>query len=113
MKHLDVIVQRSDGGLAPGLARSWSYAGTGNTTFVIHLRPGVKFSDGSSQTELVRVSKGNPQLPLTDDELRAKFADAASLAAGPDRIAALISAIEQVDALPQAGDLGRLLHADS
>jgi 2-methylcitrate dehydratase PrpD len=73
----------------------------------------IEFSDGSSQTELVRVSKGNPQLPLTDDELRAKFADAASLAAGPDRIAALISAIEQVDALPQAGDLGRLLHADS
>jgi 2-methylcitrate dehydratase PrpD len=73
----------------------------------------IEFSDGSSQTELVRVSKGNPQLPLTDDELRAKFADAASLAAGPDRVAALISAIEQVDALPQAGDLGRLLRADS
>jgi peptide/nickel transport system substrate-binding protein len=45
-----LIVQRSDGGLAPGLARSWSYAGTGNTTFVMHLRPGVKFSDGSSLT---------------------------------------------------------------
>jgi 2-methylcitrate dehydratase PrpD len=73
----------------------------------------IEFSDGSSQTELVRVSKGNPQLPLTDDELRAKFTDAASLAAGPDRVAALISAIEQVDALPQAGDLGRLLRADS
>ncbi|HMG63578.1 MAG TPA: ABC transporter substrate-binding protein, partial [Streptosporangiaceae bacterium] len=45
-----LIVQRSDGSLAPGLAQSWSYAGTGNTTFVMHLRPGVKFSDGSPLT---------------------------------------------------------------
>jgi peptide/nickel transport system substrate-binding protein len=45
-----LIVQRSDGSLAPGLATSWSYAGTGNKTFVLHLRPGVKFSDGSPLT---------------------------------------------------------------
>jgi peptide/nickel transport system substrate-binding protein len=45
-----LIVQRSDGTLAPGLATSWSYTGAGNTTFVLHLRPGVKFSDGSSLT---------------------------------------------------------------
>ena len=45
-----LIVQRSDGSLAPGLATSWSYTGTGNTTFVLHLRPGVKFSDGSALT---------------------------------------------------------------
>jgi peptide/nickel transport system substrate-binding protein len=45
-----LIVQRSDGSLAPGLATSWSYAGTGNTGFVLHLRPGVRFSDGSQLT---------------------------------------------------------------
>jgi peptide/nickel transport system substrate-binding protein len=45
-----LIVQRADGSLAPGLATSWSYTGTGNETFVLHLRPGVKFSDGSSLT---------------------------------------------------------------
>jgi peptide/nickel transport system substrate-binding protein len=45
-----LIVQRSDGSLAPGLATSWSYAGTGNKTFVLHLRPGVRFSDGSPLT---------------------------------------------------------------
>jgi peptide/nickel transport system substrate-binding protein len=45
-----LIVQRSDGRLAPGLAQSWAYSGTGNTTFVMHLRPGVKFSDGSPLT---------------------------------------------------------------
>jgi peptide/nickel transport system substrate-binding protein len=45
-----LIVQRADGSLAPGLATSWSYTGTGNTTFVLHLRSGVKFSDGSTLT---------------------------------------------------------------
>jgi peptide/nickel transport system substrate-binding protein len=45
-----LIVQRANGSLAPGLATSWSYTGTGNTTFVLHLRPGVKFSDGSTLT---------------------------------------------------------------
>ena len=45
-----LIVRHSDGSLAPGLATSWAYTGTGNTTFVLHLRPGVKFSDGSALT---------------------------------------------------------------
>jgi peptide/nickel transport system substrate-binding protein len=45
-----LIVQRADGTLAPGLAASWSYQGTGNTTFVLNLRAGVKFSDGSPLT---------------------------------------------------------------
>lgn len=45
-----LIVQRADGSLAPGLATSWSYTGTGNETFVLHLRQGVKFSDGSPLT---------------------------------------------------------------
>lgn len=45
-----LIVRRSDGSLAPGLATSWGYTGSGNTAFVLHLRPGVKFSDGSTLT---------------------------------------------------------------
>jgi peptide/nickel transport system substrate-binding protein len=45
-----LIVQRSDGSLAPGLATSWSYHGAGNTDFVLNLRPRVKFSDGSTLT---------------------------------------------------------------
>jgi peptide/nickel transport system substrate-binding protein len=45
-----LIDQLSDGSLAPGLATSWSYAGSGNTQFVLHLRPGVRFSDGSPLT---------------------------------------------------------------
>lgn len=45
-----LIVRRSNGKLAPGLAQSWEYTGAGNTTFVLHLRPGVKFADGGDLT---------------------------------------------------------------
>lgn len=45
-----LIVRRSNGSLVPGLAKSWKYTGTGNKNFVLRLRPGVKFSDGSALT---------------------------------------------------------------
>jgi peptide/nickel transport system substrate-binding protein len=45
-----LIVRRSDGSLAGGLAKSWSYQGTDNTKFVLELRPGVVFSDGGKLT---------------------------------------------------------------
>ena len=45
-----LIVRESDGSLAPGLAASWSFTGAGNKTFVMQLRSGVKFSDGSTLT---------------------------------------------------------------
>jgi peptide/nickel transport system substrate-binding protein len=45
-----LIVRLENGDLAPGLATSWHYAGGGNTTFVLNLRSGVKFSDGTTMT---------------------------------------------------------------
>jgi peptide/nickel transport system substrate-binding protein len=45
-----LIVRLENGGLAPGLATSWHYAGTGNTAFVLDLRAGVRFSDGTTMT---------------------------------------------------------------
>jgi peptide/nickel transport system substrate-binding protein len=45
-----LIVRLNNGGLAPGLATSWHYVGSGNTTFVLNLRRGVKFSDGTTLT---------------------------------------------------------------
>jgi peptide/nickel transport system substrate-binding protein len=45
-----LIVRLENGGLAPGLATSWHYVGSGNTTFVLNLRSGVKFSDGTTMT---------------------------------------------------------------
>lgn len=50
LAYQPLIVRRSDGTLAPGLAESWSYSGTDNTTFELRLRSGVKFADGSELT---------------------------------------------------------------
>jgi peptide/nickel transport system substrate-binding protein len=45
-----LIVRRSDGSLQPGLATSWQYVSSDNTALELRLRPGVKFSDGSTLT---------------------------------------------------------------
>jgi len=44
-----LIVEAPDGTFRPGLAVSWKY-GPDNKTFMITLRPGVKFSDGTPVT---------------------------------------------------------------
>jgi peptide/nickel transport system substrate-binding protein len=36
--------------LVPGLASSWNFTGAGNLTFVVHLKPGYKFQDGTPVT---------------------------------------------------------------
>jgi peptide/nickel transport system substrate-binding protein len=50
MAYEPLIVHAPDGSFTPGLALSWKYIGTGNTTFQLQLRPGVRFSDGSRLT---------------------------------------------------------------
>lgn len=45
-----LIVLGRDGRYKPGLATSWNYVGSDNRTFVLNLRSGVKFSDGSPLT---------------------------------------------------------------
>jgi ABC-type transport system substrate-binding protein len=55
LAYQPLIVRRSDGSLQPGLATSWRYAGGDNTQLELQLRPGVKFSDGSSLTAQVVV----------------------------------------------------------
>lgn len=36
--------------LVPGIASSWGFSGPGNLTFTVHLRPGLKFQDGTPVT---------------------------------------------------------------
>jgi peptide/nickel transport system substrate-binding protein len=44
------LIHRSPSGAAePGFATSWGYS-NGNKTFTVHLRPGVRFSDGTTLT---------------------------------------------------------------
>jgi peptide/nickel transport system substrate-binding protein len=45
-----LIVLGRDGQYRPGLATSWNYVGSDNKTFVLNLRSGVTFSDGSPLT---------------------------------------------------------------
>jgi peptide/nickel transport system substrate-binding protein len=45
-----LIYDEPNGTFAPDLATSWSYVGTGNTTFRLNLRPGVHFTDGTLLT---------------------------------------------------------------
>jgi peptide/nickel transport system substrate-binding protein len=45
-----LIYQESSGSLAPDLATSWKWLGSGHTQFELTLRSGVKFSDGSTMT---------------------------------------------------------------
>jgi peptide/nickel transport system substrate-binding protein len=45
------LINLQNGGvLTPGLATSWNYVGQGNIKFVLHLRSGARFSDGSKVT---------------------------------------------------------------
>ncbi|MEN2740638.1 ABC transporter substrate-binding protein [Microbacterium sp. X-17] len=45
-----MLTQNKDGSIGPGLATSFGYVGTGNTTFQLTLRDDAKFSDGSPVT---------------------------------------------------------------
>jgi peptide/nickel transport system substrate-binding protein len=64
-----LIYQAPDGAYEPDLATAWGYVGTGNKTFQLTLRKGVRFSDGSPMTaaavaaslnRYVAASKGSP-----------------------------------------------------
>lgn len=77
-----LIVLGNDGKYQPGLAKSWKYVGAGNTTFVLELRDGVKFSDGSSLTAQGVVDYFN-YLETKGGQNRALFAGATFSATGP------------------------------
>src|SRR5690348_8061599 len=50
LSYEPLIRQGADGSPQPALATSWNYVGDGNKSFEIHLRDGVKFSDGTPLT---------------------------------------------------------------
>ena len=51
------------------------------------------FADGSTERSATESFKGSPANPMTDDELRAKFAGCAAGVIGPSRIDAVVAAI--------------------
>ncbi|WP_432840444.1 ABC transporter substrate-binding protein [Dactylosporangium sp. CA-092794] len=77
-----LIVLGGDGQYKPGLATGWKYVGTDNTTFVLTLREGVKFSDGSALTAQA-VTDHFTYLQTQGGQNRALFAGATITATGP------------------------------
>ena len=73
----------------------------------------IEFDDGAVEQCRVDISKGNPDNPLTRDQLRAKFRDAAALSVPAGRIDTLVEVIEGLPHLADARDLGPLLRADN
>ncbi len=80
-----LIVRLENGGLAPGLATSWHYAGSGNTTFVMDLRRGVKFSDGTTMTAQDVVNDFR-YLLKADGQMAPEFAGDSFAVTGPMQV---------------------------
>ena len=65
--------------------------------------------DGRRLVRRVRHAKGQPQNPLTDAELTAKFRDAATRVLPAERAESILSAVHGLDGLADVGALARLL----
>ena len=72
---------------------------------VLELRDGRKLDSGE-----IRFARGNSQLPLRDDELRAKFMDCANVAGYADA-AALFDRLSGLESLAAVGELAVPRHA--
>jgi len=71
----------------------------------------VTLKDGRTINKLVKISKGNKEVPLTLDELRDKFRDCARLSLDDESIERAIVQIEGLDTLKKISELaGTLSH---
>jgi 2-methylcitrate dehydratase PrpD len=69
----------------------------------------ITMDDGRTLVRRVIHAKGQPRNPLTDAELEVKFRDAAGRVLPGDRVDALLTALQKLDAVPDVGALCRLL----
>ena len=69
----------------------------------------ITLRDGRRLVRRVRHAKGQPQNPLTDGELTAKFRDAATRVLPAERAESILSAVHGLDTLADVGALARLL----
>jgi 2-methylcitrate dehydratase PrpD len=69
----------------------------------------IRLTDGRRLTRRVRHAKGQPQTPLTDAELTAKFRDCAARVLSPDRTERVLEAVLTLQTQPDVGKLARML----
>jgi 2-methylcitrate dehydratase PrpD len=73
----------------------------------------ITLRDGRRLRRRVSHAKGQPQNPLTDAELTAKFRDCAARALPPERVEAVLAAVRGLETLSDVGTLARLLVGDA
>jgi 2-methylcitrate dehydratase PrpD len=71
----------------------------------------ITLRDGRRLQRRVHQAKGQPQNPLTDDELIAKFRDCAARALPADRGESILAAVQRLETLADVSALARLLGA--
>ncbi len=71
----------------------------------------ITLKDGRRFERRVSVAKGQPQNPLTDAELEAKFRDCAARVLPGDRVGSLLATVHTLESVPDVGAVCRLLGA--
>jgi 2-methylcitrate dehydratase PrpD len=69
----------------------------------VHVR--IRFRDGSVRERQVDISKGNPEVPMTIQELSVKFEDCARLCLEPAAMQAAIRALQNIETLAAISEL--------
>jgi 2-methylcitrate dehydratase PrpD len=69
----------------------------------------IKMRDGRELERQVDISKGNPEVPMTTDELRVKFEDCARFSLGPSDIKAAADGLNSIEQLSSISELTRHL----
>ncbi len=69
----------------------------------------LHLAGGEILEELVKISKGNPEVPLTEEELRQKFLDCAVLSLDRGKAVRLADQLQHMENVPDVGALGQML----
>jgi len=69
----------------------------------------ITLNDGRRLSRRVRHAKGQPQNPLTDEELTTKFYDCAARVLPRERADSVLAAVQALDAAPDVSVFARLL----
>ena len=98
---LQDLIARSEQYEDEEIERNWT-GGSRPCRVRVHLK------DGQILERLVNISKGNPEVPLSRDELRVKFADCAELCLSPEdtkETMELLESIEKIETISSLTDL--------